>query len=379
MKKKLLALLLMACVAMSAAACGSTEEKPAEDQTTENTADTETEEDTADAETEEDTEMDMSALGTSTLVELGEYKNVTYTPVDTTVSEDMVEQQVQSVLASAEELVEVTDHDTVTTEDVANIDYEGKKDGVAFDGGTAQGYDLDIDNSGFIDGFAEGVEGMKVGETKDLNLTFPDSYHAEELAGQEVVFTVTVNYISQYQTPELNDDFAVDQGYESLDDMYVQVEAELIAEAEYNATNSKLTEVVQKIIDASTFEITEEETDLYTQDLIAQQENAIAMYGMDLESYVGMYGMTMEQFEESMREQGVYRIKLWLVEKAIADAEGITMTQEEYDSFVETYAAYYGYEDVTQFEEEYGAGNIEKQIIGEKVLEYLNENAVAGE
>ena len=146
MKKKLLAMLLAGCMVFSMTACGSKEtEEPAET-------------------TEESAQVDTSALGTSTLTELGEYKGLTYVPMDTTVADEEIEAEVQYLLANS---FTKNPQDVATETSVVNIDYEGKRDGVAFDGGTAQGTELDLGNSHFIEGFAESIVGMKVGETKD--------------------------------------------------------------------------------------------------------------------------------------------------------------------------------------------------------------------
>ncbi|MGN0334234.1 MAG: trigger factor [Lachnospiraceae bacterium] len=369
MKKKLITWMLIACMAVSVTACGE-KEQPADDTQVE----TDTEKDDT-----QGTEIDRSALGTSTLNKLGEYKGITYTPTDTTVTDDMVEERIQQLLASSQELVEVTDHDTVTETDVANIDYEGKKDGVAFNGGTAQGYDLDIANSTFIDGFAEGLVGMKVGETKDLNLTFPENYRSEELAGQDVVFTVTVNYISQYVTPELNDGFAAENGYDSVDALYADARASLGNEKQNAANSNMITEVIGKIIDNSEFTVTDEEVQLYMDIAVQQQESMLTAYGLELASYLEMYGTTLEEFKETYREESIYQIKVWLIQSAIAEKEGLEVTEDDYTSFVEEYANYYGYTDSAAFEEAAGRENIENQIIAAKAIAFLAENAVPAE
>ena len=133
----------------------------------------------------------------SKYVTLGEYKGMNITIPKTEVTDEDVDSYIDYLLSANESYVDITDRDVAQNGDVANIDYEGKKDGVAFDGGTAQGYDLNLGSGVFIDGFEDGVVGMKVGETKDLTLTFPDNYANEDLAGAEVVFTVTLNSIKE--------------------------------------------------------------------------------------------------------------------------------------------------------------------------------------
>ena len=155
-------------------------------------------------------QSENSALDTadlSKLVTLGQYKNLELSVNSAKVTQEDIDAQIENALSSEAEQVEVTNR-AVKEGDIVNIDYEGKKDGVAFDGGTAQGYDLTIGSGTFIDGFEDGLIGAKIGDTLDLNLTFPENYGAAELAGQDVVFTVKVNSIKEEKLPELTDELA---------------------------------------------------------------------------------------------------------------------------------------------------------------------------
>ena len=199
-------------------------------------------------------------------VVLGDYKNLEVVSNVSAITDEDVDNYIDYMLSMSPELVEVTDRDVVEIGDVANIDYEGKKDGVAFDGGTAQGYDLGIGSGSFIEGFEEGLVGVKKGETVDLNLTFPENYHSADLAGAEVVFTVTVNAIYEEATPEFTDEYVAGLGIENvatvaeyreyLRTMMVEAEEEyalqdvqtqVISMVTENAT---VTEVPQELIDS---------------------------------------------------------------------------------------------------------------------------------
>ena len=360
MKKKLLMLLLAGCMACSMTACGDKEE------TTEKT------------ETETSApELDLSALGTSTLTALGDYMELSYVPMDASVTEEEVEAEVQYLLESAPVK---TPQETASETSVVNIDYEGKKDGVAFEGGTAKGYELDLGNSNFIEGFAESIVGMKVGETKDCPMTFPEDYHAEDLAGAEVVFTITVNDCWEESLAELNDEFAVSQGYDSVDAMYAdireQYESSRAQEARANASN----QLLSKVIENSTFEVKEEEIAVYVGDITAQYENMASYYGYDLETYLSMAGgMSMSDFEELARQTAIYRIQSLLAANAILEAEGLELTDEIYAEKTAEYAKYYGYESGEAFEAAYTKNNVQAQIITDLVSDFLIENAVAEE
>ncbi len=176
--------------------------------------------------------------------------------------------------------------------DTANIDYVGKKDGVAFSGGTASGYDLVIGSGSFIDGFEEGLIGVEIGSTVDLNLTFPEDYGSADLAGKAVVFTVTVNSVMR-EFNELTDDIAKFCGYESA----AEVETMARDYAEECAAWSKV------YTNAKIEEYPEKETEVYVDMLMLQTDNEIyAQYGITLEQYVGYSGLTMEELREKAKQ-----------------------------------------------------------------------------
>ena len=359
MKKKLLALLLAGCMVLSMTACGSKEEKEQSETST------------------EETTVDTSALGTSKIKELGEYKGLPYTMMDTAVTDAEVEAEVQYMLANS---FEKNPQEVATETSVVNIDYEGKRDGVAFDGGTAVGYELDLGNSNFIEGFAESIVGMKVGETKDCPMTFPEDYHSADLAGAEVVFTITVNECWEKVPAELNDDFAVDNGYENVDALYAGIRALYEEDKAQTAKSDMEYQVIQAAISNSTFDMNEDEINLYIDDLKSQYEMYASMYGFDLETYVGMAtGMSMSEFEAQCEEISLYRIQSPLVLSAIAEAEGLEVTDEIYNEKAMEYAEYYGYASVEELETAYTKETIMLQVTSDLALDFVVENAVAAE
>lgn len=367
MKKKLLVLFLTGCMVLSLAACGKKEEE-----TTEKNETTEAAEEAA------ETEPDTSALGTSTLAELGDYKGLGYVPYDTTVTDEEVEEQVQLLVSNS---FTKNPQEVVTETSYVNIDFEGKKDGVAFDGGTASNQELSIENSGYIPGFAESIVGMKVGETKDCPMTFPENYsNSAELAGADVVFTITVNECWENVPAELNDEFAVSQGYENVDDLYAKVREQYESQKVQTAQSDKEYQLIQAAIDNSTFELNEDEIALY-EDNLKQQYELYAYYsGYDLESYVtGALRITMDEFEEQCREIAVYRIQSPLVLSAIAEAEGLEVSEEEYNTRAEEYMSYYGYTTVEELEEAYTKETVMKQILSDMALDVMIENSASEE
>lgn len=364
MKKKLLALLLAGCMVLSLSACGSEEAKDTTD--TEETA-----------ETEDTAELDTSALGTSTIKKLGEYMGLSYVPYDTTVTDEELEAEVQYMLANS---FTEKPQEVVTETSYVNIDYVGTKDGVAFDGGTAESQELSIENSGYIDGFAESIVGMKVGETKDCPMTFPEDYGVEELNGADVVFTITVNECWEQVPAELNDEFAVSQGYENLDALYAGVKELYEAHKAETAESDKEYQLLQGAINNSEFDITEEEIALYIDDLESEYEYYASYYGYDLETYVNMSsGLSMSEFEEQCREIAIYRIQCPLLLSAIAEAEGLELTDEEYNTRAQEYVEYYGYTTIEELEEAYTKETVVMQLTSDMALDLIVENSVAGE
>lgn len=359
MKKKLLAMLLAGCMILSMTACGSKEtEEPAE-----NPAET--------------AQVDTSALGTSKLTELGEYKGIAYKPMDVTVTDEEIEAEVQYMLSVS---LKKEPKEVAAETSVVNIDYEGKKDGVAFQGGTAKGTELDLANSHFIDGFAESIVGMKVGETKECPMTFPEDYHKAELAGADVVFTITVNDCWENVPAELNDEFAKEKGYDTVEALYAGIrevyETTLLQEAEADTEYQILT----KVIENSKFELNEDEVNLYITDLKSQYEQMAAYYGYDLETYVGMAtGMSLNEFEDQCREIAIYRIQCPLIQNAIAEAEGLKVTDEIYQEKAENYRSYYGFETVEELEAAYTKETVIAQATADMAVDFLRENAVAEE
>lgn len=360
MKKKLLSLLIAGCMVLGMTACGSEKKEEGKDTTGES------------AQT-----VDTSVLGKSTLKELGEYKGLLYTPMDTTVTEEEVETLVQNFVSGHPTKV---NQEVVGETSVVNIDYEGKKDGVAFDGGTAQGQELDIANSGYIPGFAESIVGMKVGETKDCPMTFPEEYHSEELAGQDVVFTITVNECWENEESELNDEFAAANGYQNVEEIYAVMREDLTSSKHQDAEADKQYQVIQKVIDNSSFDMDEDEIAFYVNDLHKQYETYASYFGMDLESYVtAASGMTMEEFEAQCREIAIYRIQSPLVLSAVAKAEGLEVSDEEYKERASVYQANYGFETLEELEEAYTKETILLQVTADMARDLLVENAVAEE
>ena len=261
--------------------------------------------------------------------------------------------------------------------DTANIDFVGKKDGVAFEGGTSEGYPLSIGSGSFIDGFEEGLVGVKPGETVDLNLTFPEGYQAEDLAGQEVVFTVTVNYIVPAGVSDMKDEVVAGFSNEAYSNV---AELNEYAAAQIEASNQAAWEtegeyaVLNAIINNATFaEIPEE----YLEEARTSIESTLSMYasyyGLDAATFcLYAYGMEMEAFVEAQSEN--YAKEL-LVYQAIANAENLNVSDKELKEKLEQYA-----EEAGVSTEEYLGDSTEEDfrqsLMVENVYNFIQDNAV---
>lgn len=227
--------------------------------------------------------------------------------------------------------------DAIKDGDTANIDYEGKKDGVAFDGGTSAGYDLVIGSGSFIDGFEAGLVGHKAGETVDLNLTFPENYGNTELAGQDVVFTVKINTVTRVKeltdalAAEINDKCANVKELKDMTLQYLQEEEDLLEKEElyYNA--------VQQVIENSEIVPDDAAVEYTTNNYIISYVNSMKDYGIDLGTLLSYYGSTYEEFRDSYDEYSIENIKQRVVLEEIAKKENLEVTDEAIEKFAEEY------------------------------------------
>ena len=324
----------------------------------------------------------------SKYVELGEYKGIEVTVDSTDVTDEEVTAQIEATLKSAATKEEVTDR-PVEDGDIVNIDYVGKVDGEKFDGGSAEDYDLTIGSGSFIDDFEDQLIGANIGDVVKVNVTFPEDYSPnEDLAGKDAVFTVTINSIKETVVPKLTDKWvkkytADDEvQYTTVEEYKEAVKADLKAKKEEEAATNKTADVLTAIVENSKINgYPEDEIDAYISDMKAYYESIATMYGTDFETLLtGMFNMTVEDFNEEANTLAEATIARQMVCKLIAKAEGMTVSNEEYQAGLEQYAADYSSESKTytaeEFEKEYGKDVITENILLEKVLDFVTENSV---
>ena len=312
-------------------------------------------------------------------VTLGEYKGVSVKKETTEVTDAQVDAKVEEERAKQATEVSVEDR-AVAEGDTVNLDYSGSVDGVAFAGGTAEGQTLKIGSHTFIPGFEEQMVGMNIGEEKDLNVTFPEQYHSDELAGKAAVFHVKVNAITETQLPELDDDFAKDiSEFDTLAEYKADIRAKLEAEAAERDNNEFTNAVIEKVLDNAEVMIPEAMIERQIDSMMRDFEYRLMGNGLKLDDFLKYTGSDMQAFRENYRGQAIKSVKAHLVLEAIEKAENIDATEEQIDKQLAAFAAQTG-----KTVEEFKAGLSESDIeyfkadaIRDNCVAFLRDNAKA--
>ena len=318
-------------------------------------------------------------------VTLGEYKGiaVSVAPKDEVTQED-IDNYIQSAVEGQTSYEDVTGR-AIQTGDTVNIDYVGKKDGVEFEGGSSAdgGYDLEIGSGSFIEGFEEGLIGANIGDTLDLNLTFPEDYSTADLAGADVVFTVSVNSIKEAVIPELSDELVPTLAAECKTvDEYKEYVKNLLEEQVQSSFDQTVQSIAfQNVFAASTVsEPPQDMIDYYVEQTMLNADTYAGYYGLEREAFITeQLQMTMEDFEAQAQEMAIEASKQELVVRAIAKKEKLKVATDEINTFATENMAMYGYESAEAMIEEIGESEIEYYLLNTKVLEFLAENAVVTE
>ena len=264
-------------------------------------------------------------------VVLGDYKNLEAKKVVDEVTDDDVSAEIERARDRNSRFVEVTDR-PAKLDDQVNIDYAGFDRDNQFAGGTAKGQELVLGSGHFIPGFEDQLVGATVGQDVDVNVTFPEEYHEKSLAGKPVVFHVHVNGIREKEVPALDDEFAKDMGFDTLDEYKADVKANLIKRNEERAETAFENEVVEKAVATCEMDIPNGMVEEAIDNMLRDMEMRLMYQGMKLDDYFKYTGQTREQVREMYREQATERVKTQLALEAIRDAEKIEATEEEIDA-----------------------------------------------
>lgn len=275
-------------------------------------------------------------------VELGEYKGISVYAEKAEISDDALNARLEQVQKENARWIPVEDR-SIETGDRVNLDYEGFHNDVAFDGGTATGHNLDIGSNSFIPGFEDALIGLNVGDEKDIELTFPEEYHSEDLAGEDVIFKVKVNSVLEKELPELDDDFAMDVSeFDTFEEYREDIKREMVEHQEEHRQSDLTEQMLQKIVDQAKIDVPEIMIEQEIDREIQQQDMQFRQYGMNFQQFVEMTGQSMDEIRKNLRANAERSIRTGLVLDKIREVEAIEPTQEDMDEELQNFSEQYG-------------------------------------
>ncbi|MDR0596553.1 MAG: trigger factor [Clostridiales Family XIII bacterium] len=313
------------------------------------------------------------------VVEVKDYEGVSIDEVKYYVTDEDVDEYLNNVRKTRARQV---DKDGAAADgDTVNIDYAGSKDGVPFDGGTAEGQSLKLGSGTFIPGFEEQLIGAKAGDEVEVKVTFPEEYHAEELAGQEAVFKVTVNGIKAEELPELDDEFAGDiSEFETLDEYKDDIRKKLTEQNDRRAEAEKKNAVLEAVYEANEIEIPEVMIENEKDQIVQEFASRLRQQGMDFDQYMKYMGKDVADFRSEQAADAEKRVRMRLIIKAIAKDQGFDATDEDVEQEIGNMAGMYGME-AEKLKGVLGEDQIDMMrddIRNRKAVDYVYESAVVG-
>lgn len=306
--------------------------------------------------------------------ELGEYKGVEVEGAHYAVTDDDVDAEIEKLRERNSRLVPVEDR-PVQADDIANIDYEGFVDGVAFEGGKGEGFDLTIGSEQFIPGFEDQLIGRNAGEEFEINVKFPEEYHAEELKGKDAVFKVKINSIKFKELPELDDEFVQDVSeFETLDEFKKDTREKLTAANEEREKNENEHSVVDAVCANTQIDIPEAMINSQIDTMIRDMDMQLRYQGITLEQYMQFTGQTMDAVREQYKPEAEKSVKTTLVLEKVADVENFEITDEDVENEYNRICEENGMkpEDVKKY---ISVDSIKERLKAQKAIEFLVNNA----
>ena len=296
-------------------------------------------------------------------VTLGEYKGIQVEKAPVEVTEEEIQAEVDKEREANSRTVTVEDR-AVQKGDIATIDFEGFVDGVAFDGGKGENYDLEIGSNTFIPGFEDQLVGAEIGKELDVNVTFPEEYGAKELAGKAAVFKCKVNGIKVKELPAVDDEFAQEVSeFDTLDEYKADIKAKLLKEKEDEAARAKEDAVIGKIIEGAKMEIPDAMVEYQTRQMLDEFAQRIQSQGISLDQYFQFTGLTEEKYMEEMKPRALQNIQSRLVLEAVAQAENLVAEEADIEEEIKKMADMYKME----------ADKI-KELLGERQMEEMKKD-----
>lgn len=310
-------------------------------------------------------------------VKLGKYKGVKIEKIETEVTDEEVDAQLERERENNARNITVEDR-PVEDGDMTTLDFEGFVDGVAFDGGKGENYPLTIGSGAFIPGFEEQLVGAKIGEETEVKVTFPEDYQAEHLQGKEAVFKCTVKEIRKKELPELNDEFASDVSeFDTLAEYRENVKKNLEEQKAKDAKRAREDAAVKAVVEDSEMEIPEAMLETQQKQMVDEFAQRITMQGISMEQYLQMTGSSYQQMVEQVKPQAEERVRSRLVLEAVARAENLEATEEDYEEELKTMADVYQMEvdKVRELMRERDKKSIMQDLAVRKAAEFVAENA----
>ena len=311
-------------------------------------------------------------------ITLGEYKGIVVEKTDVSATEDEINAELEKAREQNARILTVEDR-PVADKDTAVIDFEGFVDGVAFEGGKGENYELVIGSHSFIDTFEEQLIGKNIGEEVEVNVTFPEQYHSKDLAGKPALFKVTVKEIKVKELPALDDEFAGEvSDFDTLEEYKADIRKTIEEKKQKDADLMKEDTVIEKIIENSQMEIPEPMVDMQARQMAEEFAQRIQMQGLNMEQYFQFTGMNANSFMENLKPQAVKRIQSRLVLEAIVKAENITVSDEEIEKEFADMATAYNMEveKVRELVGEAGKDQFVMDLAVQKAAKFASDAAV---
>ena len=305
-------------------------------------------------------------------VTLGEYKGIEVQKADMTVTDQDVEDAVKRELEKDSRLVTVTDR-AAQDGDTVKIDFDGSVDGVAFDGGKGENYPLQLGSGSFIPGFEEQIVGHNAGDAFDVEVTFPEDYHAKELAGKAAVFKTVLHEIQTREVPELNDAYADDKGFDSAEAFREDVKQKLADAKAKSAAAANENAVIGKVVENAQIELPEPMVETQVEQMIDDYARRMQSQGLQLDQYMEYTGMTMDKMKEQFHPQAVRNLKTRLTLEKVVEAENIEVSEDAIDAEIKRMAEQYkvDFEKMKEFMTEDDKKNISMDLKIQEAVDFL--------
>ncbi|MDD7363634.1 MAG: trigger factor [Peptoniphilus sp.] len=314
-------------------------------------------------------------------VKLGEYKGVEIEVVPTEVGEELIDNEIDKQRHLNARHINIDDR-AAEEGDKVNIDFAGEVDGEAFEGGSAENQELELGSGSFIPGFEEAIVGHEIGETFDIDVTFPEDYFNDDLKGKDAVFHVTLNSIGKEELPEVDDEFVKDiSEFDTVDEYKEDIRKKKTEEVEANANNIRTNRVLEKVADNAEVDVPEVMVDNAIEEQIRNMDNNMRSQGIQLEQYLGMLGQTLDDFKESMKGDAEREVRKSLALEAVIAEESFEVTDQELEDYARETAENYFKGDEDKVEEmvktmvESNADLLKQDLERKKAIDFLVENA----